>query len=108
MGLPFQPVLELAKALGSKTNLPVPDDYLIKVRRMRRIALIEDAELRRQKLQNAFQVTDQRYSQESILLFDDLFRSGETLNAVSSALKTQGNVDKERIYVLTVTRTRTK
>ena len=67
---------------------------------------IEDTELRHQQMQNAFQVTDQRYSQESVLLFDDLFRSGETLNAVSNALVAQGNVG--RIYVLTVTMTRTK
>lgn len=103
---PFQPVLELAKALGNKTNLPVPDNYLLKVRQTQALKNIEDAELRQQQMQNAFQVTDQRYSQESVLLFDDLFRSGETLNAVSNALITQGDVG--RIYVLTVTRTRTK
>ncbi len=103
---PFQPVLELAKDIGNKTNLPVPDDYLIKVRQTQALKNIEDTELRHQQMQNAFQVADQRYSQESILLFDDLFRSGETLNAVSNALVTQGNVG--RIYVLTVTMTRTK
>lgn len=106
---PFQPVLELANVLGNKTNLPVPDDYLIKVRQtqaLKDIEDIEDIELRHQQMQNAFQVADQRYSQESVLLFDDLFRSGETLNAVSNALVTQGNVG--RIYVLTVTMTRTK
>ena len=103
---PFQPVLELAKALGRKTNLPMPDDYLIKVRQTQALKDIEDTELRHQQMQNAFQVTDQRYSQESVLLFDDLFRSGETLNAVSNALVAQGNVG--RIYVLTVTMTRTK
>ncbi|PLS67506.1 MAG: hypothetical protein CV045_13225 [Cyanobacteria bacterium M5B4] len=103
---PFQPVLELAKAIGYKTNLPVPDDYLFKVKQTQALKDIEDNALRHQQMQNAFQIADQRYSQKSLLLFDDLFRSGETLNAVSNALINQGNVG--RIYVLTVTMTRTK
>lgn len=101
---PFQPVLELAKAIGSKTNLPVPNDYLLKIRSTQALKNIEDTELRRQQMQNAFQVADQRYAQQSLLLFDDLFRSGETLNAVCNTLMTQGNVG--RVYALTVTMTK--
>jgi len=103
---PFQPVLELAKAISDKTRLPISNDYLMKIRETQALKNIEDTELRHQQMQNAFQVVDQRYSQESVLLFDDLFRSGETLNSVCNALSTQGNVG--RIFVLTVTRTRTK
>lgn len=103
---PFQPVLELARAVGDKTGLPMPNDYLIKVRQTQALKNIEDAELRQQQMQGAFQVADQRYAQQSILVFDDLFRSGETLNAVCNALATQGGLG--RIYVLTVTMTRTK
>jgi competence protein ComFC len=103
---PFQPVLELARAISEKTGLPIPDDYLIKVKQTQALKNIEDAELRRQQMQGAFQVADQRYAKQYVLVFDDLFRSGETLNAVSNALTTQGGV--ERVFVLTVTMTRTK
>ncbi len=103
---PFQPVLELAKAIGEKTGLSVPDDYLIKVRQTQALKDIEDAEIRQQQMQGAFQVADQRYAQQSLLVFDDLFRSGETLNAVCNALTFQGGV--ARVYVLTITMTRTK
>lgn len=103
---PFQPVLELAKAIGNKTNLPLPNDYLFKVKQTQALKEIESPELRQQEIQDAFQVSDQRYLKESVLLFDDLFRSGETLNAVSKTLLSQGNVG--RLYVLTVTMTRRK
>ena len=39
-----------------------------------------------------------------ILLFDDLYRSGATLNAVTDLLMNQG--DAKTVRVLTVTRTR--
>ncbi|MFL5384242.1 MAG: hypothetical protein ACJ8GN_17105 [Longimicrobiaceae bacterium] len=39
-----------------------------------------------------------------MLVFDDLFRSGETLNEITHTLMEQGKVD--RVYVLTLTRTR--
>lgn len=41
-----------------------------------------------------------------ILLFDDLFRSGATMNSVAAALYEQGGVAD--IFALTVTRTRSK
>ncbi|MGB7060696.1 MAG: hypothetical protein WBD58_23545 [Geitlerinemataceae cyanobacterium] len=103
---PFQPVLELARAIGEKTGLSVPDDYLMKVRQTQALKDIEDSEIRQQQMQGAFQVADQRYAQQSLLVFDDLFRSGETLNAVCNALTTQGGVG--RVYVLTITITRTR
>jgi competence protein ComFC len=39
-----------------------------------------------------------------VLLFDDLYRSGETLAEATRTLQEQGRV--QRVYVLTVTRTR--
>lgn len=55
---------------------------------------------------DAFIITNKSYKGKTVLLFDDLYRSGETLNAVTKVLKEQGEV--EDIYVLTITRTRTK
>lgn len=103
---PFQPVVELAKLVGEAAPLPVPLDYLLKVRNTQALKDIEDTETRQGQLANAFQVADNRYSGDSVLLFDDLFRSGESLNAVCKVLREQGGV--VRIYVVTVTMTRTK
>ena len=41
-----------------------------------------------------------------VLLFDDLFRSGATMNAITSALYDQGQA--REVYALTLTRTRSK
>jgi predicted amidophosphoribosyltransferase len=41
-----------------------------------------------------------------VLLFDDLFRSGATMNAITSALYDQGQA--RDVYALTLTRTRSK
>jgi predicted amidophosphoribosyltransferase len=51
-------------------------------------------------------LNDERYKNKRVLLIDDLFRSGETLNASIRTLKEQGKVND--IYVLAITKTRTK
>ena len=103
---PFQPVLDLARQVGNTAPLPVPLDYLSKVRKTPALKDIEDTRTRQNQLANAFRVADNRYAGDYILLFDDLFRSGESLNAICKVLKEQGGV--ARIYVVTVTMTRTK
>jgi len=55
-------------------------------------------------LENAFQVNRHRVEGKRVLLFDDLYRSGATMNAVSSALREFGKVGG--IYALGVTKTR--
>lgn len=102
----FQPVIELAKVIEELTQIPVNYNYLIKQRNTPEIKGIDDNETRKEMLKNAFHVIDKRYKGKTILLFDDLYRSGETLNAAAKILKEQGNVGK--IYVLTITKTRTK
>ncbi len=42
----------------------------------------------------------------NILLFDDLYRSGETLKAVAQILKNKAGV--KNVYILTITKTRSK
>jgi predicted amidophosphoribosyltransferase len=44
--------------------------------------------------------------EENVLIFDDIYRSGETLNAISEVIKSQGNANN--VYVLSVTKTRVK
>ena len=61
---------------------------------------------RKEVLKDAFSVQNNVLNGKDVLLFDDLYRSGETLNAVCDILL---NVGKARgVYVLTITKTRTK
>lgn len=103
---PFQPVLELTKSISEKIRLPSPENYLLKIKETQALKDIEDFDQRRLEMQNAFKVVDQRYRNESVLLFDDLYRSGETLNAICETLKNQGNV--KMVYCVTITRARIK
>lgn len=101
----FQPVFDLAKELFISFNYLIDTNYLNK-ENTPELKSIDDLESRKEILKNAFSVVDKRYKGKSIILFDDLYRSGETLNAAAKALKEQGDVDE--IFVITITKTRTK
>ena len=102
----FQPVLELAREIGRRLNLPVFNNYLLKTRSTEALKGIDDPETRRRELQGAFQVKDNSLAGRNILLFDDLFRSGETLTEITDVLYNTGRV--QNVYVLTITKTRSK
>jgi len=102
----FQPVITISNAISELTQIPTDSGYLIKTAQTFQIKGIDDNEKRKKLLHNAFSVIDKRYQAKTILLFDDLYRSGETLNAAAKVLKEQGEVGE--IYVLTITKTRTK
>jgi len=100
----FQPVQALAARIGEKLNLPAPDNYLLKVKQTMPLKNMADKRLRREELNSAFAVADQRFADMHVLLFDDLFRSGETLKAVTVALLFEGKV--AGVSVVTATSTR--
>lgn len=103
---PFQPVFELAKKISNTAKIPIDLEYLKKSIITPELKEIDDIEYREKVLQKAFSIPDKRYKDKSILLFDDLYRSGATLNAATKVLKEQGEVGN--VFVLTITKTRTK
>jgi competence protein ComFC len=102
---PYQPLFELVQKVSERIRIPCNLNYL-KKKETTPLKSIEDSTVRREILKNAFYISDDRYKDKRILLIDDLYRSGETLNASIRALKDQGKVSQ--IYVLTITKTRTK
>lgn len=102
----FQPVYEMAKAIGLKCNLPVDFNTLKKIKPTSQLKEIEDPEQRKEVLKDAFTIQNNVLNGKDVLLFDDLYRSGETLNAVCDILLNKGNA--KGVYVLTITKTRTK
>lgn len=103
---PFQPVEEVALRIGHWTNVPCRRDYLVKAKVTAPLKNIDDPSLRRGQLAGAFAVSDTMYAGKSVLVFDDIYRSGETLNSVAETLKTHGKV--ANVYVLTLTKTRSR
>ena len=55
-------------------------------------------------LSGAFQAQKSEISGKKVLLVDDLYRSGATLEAATEAIMAQGNA--QVVYVLAITRTR--
>lgn len=102
----FQPVERLAIRVGEKTGLPCPLGYLVKTRETEALKTLEDPIRRRAQLEGAFEVKSAILSGKSVVLFDDIYRSGETLRAITEVLHSQGKIAD--VYVLTVTKTRTK
>ncbi|MDP8240691.1 MAG: hypothetical protein P9X24_16505 [Candidatus Hatepunaea meridiana] len=102
----FQPVKMLAIRIGKKTGLTVIDDYIIKVKKTAALKNIEELSDRKQQLEGAFKVKYDTLKGKNVLLFDDLYRSGATLNAITDILLNEGQVSD--VFVLTITKTRTK
>jgi predicted amidophosphoribosyltransferase len=100
----FQPVQALASRIGEMLDLPAPDDFLLKTKRTPPLKSVSDKRTRREELAGAFAVADQRFADQYVLLFDDLFRSGETLKAVTVALLFLGNAAKVSVVTATSTR----
>lgn len=100
----FQPVQALAFRIGEILGLSVPDDYLLKTKQTMPLKGMTDKRLRRRELDGAFAVADQRFADMHVLLFDDLFRSGETLKAITVALLFQGKVGGVSVVTATGTR----
>lgn len=100
----FQPVYELAKAIGIFCKLEVDFKTLKKLKPTSQLKGIEDSEQRKEILKDAFDTDENSLAGKNVLLFDDLFRSGETLNAANDILKRKGKASN--IYVLTITKTR--
>jgi competence protein ComFC len=101
-----QPVLVLAEAIGSKLGLPVLIDSVKKVKSIPQLKSVYDFEERRKLLTDAYKVDSALVQGKTVLLFDELYRSGATLNAITEVLYDQGKAAE--IYVLAVTKTRSR
>lgn len=100
-----QPVFILADALGNRLGLPVGTNAVTKTKQTAQLKNIYDYGERMHVLDDAFSA-DPAVLLEQRVLFDDLYRSGATMNSVTKALREQGKAAE--VYALAVTRTRVK
>ena len=99
-----QPVILLAHAIGARIGIPVFEDCVWKVRETSQLKNIFDFDQRLRLLDGAFEIDRSVVNGKRVLLFDDLYRSGATLNAVTSLLYDRGGATD--VVALTLTRTR--
>ncbi len=88
----YQPVEVVASRIGELLRLSAPADYLLKTKQTKPLKGINDKRQRPDELNDAFSVPDTRFANRHVLLFDDIYRFGQTLKAATVTLLFQGNV----------------
>ncbi|HOX21403.1 MAG TPA: ComF family protein [Candidatus Paceibacterota bacterium] len=82
---------ELAKILSQRLSLPLNNNCLIRRKKTASQAEIKDFQERKNNLQNAFSLKNQGpLENKNIILLDDVFTSGATMEAAAAALKSGG------------------
>ncbi len=79
----------LARELGRRVGLPVVEESLLRVRHTRQQVGLS-AEERRENVAGAFACGDDRLAGRRVLLIDDVYTTGATLNACGEALADAG------------------
>jgi predicted amidophosphoribosyltransferase len=99
----MQPVIVLANALGQRLGIPV-NDCISTTRDPSPIKNVSDLDERMRLLAGLYTVAPSAVSGKRVLLFDDLYRSGATMNEITTTLYDNGQAAD--VFALTITRTR--
>lgn len=104
---PRQPVDLIAEALGARRGVTVLTGFLKKASGGTQLKNVDDPAEREKLLKDAIKIVGtQDIACKAVLLVDDLYRSGATLNACSAILQEQAGAAD--VCVLTMTKTRSK
>lgn len=101
-----QPVMLLGDALAKRLGLPFVPDAIAKLREVPELKNVYDYNERYRLLAGAHAIDQAKVQARRVLLFDDLYRSGATMNAIAAALYNHGGVAD--VFALTITKTRSK
>ena len=101
----YQPVVEIAKGIGTRLQRPVAETGVNKVKETPELKDVYDYEQRIKLLDRAFEVNANAVRDKRILLVDDLYRSGATATLVAKALLA---ASAKTVCMLAMTRTRTR
>lgn len=88
----------LAKAVGSRLNLPVYDKLLVRVKNTVPLKQLNAAE-RENNLKKAFNVTQNDVKLKVLIIIDDIYTTGSTIEEAARVLKAAG---AEKIYFVTL------
>ncbi len=101
-----QPVHIIAERLGMSIGIPVDMNIIKRVIETPELKNVYNYDERIRLLNGSYKVDKSGIKGQKILLFDDLYRSGATMNAVTSALYDEGVAAE--VYALALTRTRSR
>jgi competence protein ComFC len=99
----LQPVIILARGIATAVDRPM-HNCVQTTRATPQLKDVSDPEQRRKLLEGLYSVDPTVTGGKHILLVDDLFRSGSTMNAVTDVLLNQGKAASVRVLAITYTR----
>lgn len=99
----FQPVIVLADGIGKALSVPVLN-CVNTTRSTTQLKNITDPEERKKHVEGLYAVDTSQTQGRNLLLFDDLFRSGTTMNAITEVLLSDGKAASVRALAITKTR----
>lgn len=88
----------LAKGISEELQIPVGKNVVFRVRRTKPQKQLDDRG-REQNLQGAFGISRRWRAPASVLVVDDIYTTGSTINKISKLLKKAG---VEKVYFLTI------
>ena len=97
------PVLVLARAISNRLGIRLAD-CVTRTRDVPELKNVSDLDERLKLLEGLHTVDESVTRGKSVLLFDDLYRSGATMNAITAELYEAGKATD--VFALTITRTR--
>lgn len=95
---------QIAQGLANGLQVGFSSTALTKGKNTSELKSVTDPEERREALEGAFKADKQQLEGRSVLLVDDVYRSGATLSAAAEVVQGQGKA--KVVYVLAITRTR--
>jgi len=99
-----QPVLVLAKAMADDLKIEFVGDGVTRTKEIPELKNVYDYDERLRILADAHAVSGDKTRGKRILLFDDLYRSGATMNQIAKLLYDAGGASE--VLALALTRTR--
>ncbi len=100
-----QPVNIIADGIGAAMDIPV-STCVSTTRPTAQLKEVTDQNERAQLLNGLYTVDPSQTRGRNILLFDDFYRSGSTLNAITQVLLNEGEAASVRVLTITKTRSR--
>lgn len=101
-----QPVRLIAERLGASIGISVDLNGVTRVKEIPELKNVYAYDERLRLLNGAHKVEASVVKGQKILLFDDLYRSGATMNAITAALYDEGTAAE--VHALALTRTRSR
>ena len=100
---PFHPVLFLVNEISKRTSIPYEKDLLNRTRLSKPQKELKTLKEKWENVKGLFKLNEPlKIKNKKILLIDDLFDSGATLNEIAALFKSSG---ASKVYVLTLTKT---